>query len=102
LISHAERQLKEPSAMPSTKPKMQPFANDADSIEIAGLTIENGTDRIAVYGNLDLTRDKPGLEGALTLKSLLDAVVHALEAEKALPEKIEPPKPADEVKNPFG
>ncbi len=89
--------------MPSTtKPKMQPFANDADSIEIAGLTIENGTDSIAVYGNLDLTRDKPGLEKARTLKAILDAVVQALEADKALPDKIEPPKKPDEVKNPFG
>jgi hypothetical protein len=89
--------------MPSTtKPKMQPFANDADSIGVAGLTIENGTDRIAVYGNLDLTRDKPGLEKARTLKAILDAVVKALEAEKSLPDKIEPPKKPDEVQNPFG
>ncbi|HEY0524834.1 MAG TPA: hypothetical protein VGD08_15690 [Stellaceae bacterium] len=86
----------------SAKPKLQPFANDADSFEIAGLTIENGADSIAVYGNLDLTRDKPGLEKARTLKSILDAVVQALEADKALPDKIEPPKKPDEVKNPFG
>lgn len=41
--------------------KLTPFADDAASIPIGELTVENGTDRIALYGSLDLTRDKQGL-----------------------------------------
>jgi len=81
---------------------IKPFANDADSIGIGGLTVENGTDKVAVYGNLDITRDKAGLAAARKLKALVDAAVAALEADKSLPDRIEPPKPADEVENPFG
>ena len=47
---------------------IKPFANDSDSIGIGGLTVENGTDQIAVYGNLDITRDKAGLAAARKLK----------------------------------
>ena len=81
---------------------IKPFANDTDSIRIGGLTVENGTDQIAVYGNLDIRRDKEGLASARKLKALVDATVAALEADKSLPDRIEPPKPADEVENPFG
>ena len=54
---------------------IKPFANDSDSIGIGGLTVENGTDQIAVYGNLDITRDKAGLAAARKLKALVDAAV---------------------------
>jgi hypothetical protein len=40
--------------------KFAPFADEAASITIDKLTIENGTDRITLYGSLDLTRDKVG------------------------------------------
>lgn len=83
-------------------PTIKPFANDADSIGIGGLTVENGSDKIAVYGNIDLTRDKTGLALAHQLKVLVDGVVKELEADKNLPDQIEPPKAPDEVENPFG
>lgn len=83
-------------------PTIKPFANDADSIGIGGLTIENGTDKIALYGNIDLTRDKVGLKLAHELKALVDGVIKALEADKALPDQVELPKKPDEVENPFG
>ena len=41
--------------------KLTPFADDAASTSIGSLTVENGTDRIALSGSLDLTRDKAGL-----------------------------------------
>lgn len=83
-------------------PTIKPFANDADSIGIGGLTIENGVDKIAVYGSIDLTRDKSGLALAHELKALVDGVIKALEADKGLPDQIELPKKPDEVENPFG
>jgi hypothetical protein len=80
---------------------MTPFANEADSMQIGELTMENGTDRIALYGNLDLTRDKDGLKNARLLKTLLDQIVKTLESDKNLPDKIAPPKKPEQVKNPF-
>jgi hypothetical protein len=83
------------------KKTISPFANESESLGIGDLTIENRTDRISIYGNIDLTRDKAGLEHARMLKAVLDKVIQALETEKNLPDKIAPPDTPDEVANPF-
>lgn len=83
-------------------PRMTPYADDAASMTIGDLTLENGRDCVAVGGSLDLTRDKAGLVHARALKAALDAIVHALESDGALPDKVTPPKAPTEVKNPFG
>ena len=62
--------------------KLKPYADDATSLSIDGLTIENGQDCVAVYGNLDLTRDKQGLQNAHALKAVIDEVVRILETDK--------------------
>ena len=80
---------------------ISPFANESESLGIGDLTIENRTDRVSIYGSIDLTRDKAGLEHARMLKALLDKVVQVLESEKNLPDKIAPPDAPDEVANPF-
>lgn len=80
---------------------LTPFANEADSLVIGGLTVENRTDRVALYGDLDLTRDKAGLAQARALKAVIDKLVKILEADKRLPEKVAPPPQPDRVKNPF-
>ena len=54
------------------------------------LTVENGTDRVAIYGSLDLTRDKQGLAHALALKAVLDQAVQLLQAERNLPDAAPP------------
>lgn len=79
----------------------KPYADDAASQTIGGLTLENGRDRVALYGNIDLTRDKPGLAHARALLGVLQQVVRALEAEPALPDAVPPPRQAGQVKNPF-
>lgn len=84
-----------------TKPEFDPFADNAASLTFGGLTIENGADRVAVYGTLDLTRDRAGLELAKRLKAILDAAVARLEADSALPDEAPKPKPAGKRKNPF-
>ncbi|MDQ9171999.1 hypothetical protein Q8A64_16410 [Oxalobacteraceae bacterium R-40] len=81
-------------------PDLNPFANEEDSLEIGDLTIENRLDQMSIYGDLQITKDRRGLEQAKALKAVLDAVVHALEADENLPEQIST-KPADEVDNPF-
>ena len=40
---------------------LKPFADDSAASAIGGLTVENGRDRVALYGSLDLTRDRAGL-----------------------------------------
>ena len=82
-------------------PDMTPFADDSAAIEVGDLKLENGRDRIACYGSLDLTRDKAGLALARQLQAVLAAVVQALEADAALPDTIPPPKKRGTVKNPF-
>ena len=46
---------------------MMPFADDAALETIGKLKVENGTDRLTLYGALDITRDKPGLAQARAL-----------------------------------
>ena len=80
---------------------LKPFADDATATAIGELKMENGQDRIAVYGSLDLTRDKAGLKQARDLKAILDEVVRVLETDKALPERIAAPEKPKTIKNPF-
>lgn len=81
--------------------KLHPFADDSTSLSVAGLTVENGTRRVTLYGSLDLTRDKAGLAEARALKVLVDAIVRTLEADHALPDQVAPPEPPRTVENPF-
>jgi len=76
-----------------------PYADDAASVQIGGMTLENQLDRIALYGNIDFTRDQQGLAQAQQLKALLDAIVQQLSSE-VLPEQIESPS-VETVDNPF-
>ncbi|WP_457094225.1 hypothetical protein [Microvirga sp. P5_D2] len=81
--------------------KFQPFSDDSTSLSIGEFTIENGTDKVALYGSLDVTRDKNGLKQAKALKAAVDAIVKALEQDKALPDESGPTEEAQQVKNPF-
>lgn len=80
-----------------------PFANEAASTTIGDLTIENQLDRVPLYGSLDLTRDRQGLEDARRLRALLEAVVTVLEGEgDRLPDKGRSKPNVTQVRNPFG
>ncbi|MDC4827295.1 hypothetical protein OHV96_05570 [Acinetobacter baumannii] len=77
----------------------KPFEKGTESSLIEDLTLENDVDCVSIYGNLQITKDKVGLEQAKALQSFLNNVVAALEKEE-LPEKIE--RPAEqEINNPF-
>jgi len=78
---------------------MKPFQNEADSIQIGDLTIENRLDRVSLYGSLDITLDKEGLKTAIELKELLDKVLSEM-GKRELPGQIEIVAP-ETVKNPF-
>ncbi len=81
--------------------KITPFADDAASTTIAELTIENGTQQMSLYGNLDITRDKVGLQHALALKAVLDQAIQVLTSDPALPQRLPPVDKPTTVKNPF-
>jgi len=79
---------------------IKPYQNEEESLVIGDLTVENRLDRVSVYGSIELTKDKAGLQQAKALKEIVDAVVTALEQEKELPEQVQV-KPTETVKNPF-
>ncbi|MBL6459551.1 hypothetical protein JMJ55_30030 [Belnapia sp. T6] len=80
----------------------KPYADESAAVQVGGLSIENRLDRVSLAGNLDLTRDKVGLQHAKRLRDLLASVVMELERQgSALPEASKAIK-TDTVKNPFG
>lgn len=79
---------------------IHPYKNESEAAYVDGLTIENRTTHISLYGQIQLTRDKTGLKNARQLRDLFNDIVHALEADPALPEKIAS-KETVTVKNPF-
>jgi hypothetical protein len=81
------------------KPKFKPYANEAEVVEIGGLTLENRLDRISVSGDVDLTLDQTGLAQARLLHGLLGEIVAKLEA-RELPASLPPPD-VTKVGNPF-
>ena len=94
------RRKNQRSAAPRSR-SIKPFADDAGAQRIGELAIENRTDRVALYGSLDLTRDQSGLRRARALKRVVNAVVRALAAEESLPESVAGPEKPQKVKNPF-
>jgi hypothetical protein len=81
------------------KKTIDPFHNESDALQVGELTIENRLDRVSLYGNLDITRDKDGLVNARQLKDIVDLIIVELEAVD-LPDQIVL-VPPDTVKNPF-
>jgi hypothetical protein len=70
-----------------------PFADDSTSLSIGDRAIENGTDRVALYGSLDITRDQAGQK---------QAAMHVLEQAHGPPEKVvETIEAAKMFKDPF-
>ncbi len=82
-----------------TLPK--PFQDDSASGAVGSLTIENGPDRIAIYGQLDITRDQMGLALARELARFLDMAIATLAADRSLPDHVAAPPPTTTVRNPF-
>ena len=81
--------------------KLTPFADDATSIAIDTLTIENAKAQLSLYGSLDITRDQVGLQHALALKTLIDQAVQVLTSDPALPQRLPPLDKPKMVRNPF-
>lgn len=79
-----------------------PFANESDALTLGELNVENHTDHIALFGNLEIRRDVEGLRQAQALKAVLDAVVASLAgAELTTPTLATDSTTARQVQNPF-
>ncbi|GAB3630318.1 hypothetical protein PTE30175_03612 [Pandoraea terrae] len=78
-----------------------PFANEADALSVGELSVENHTDRVTIFGNLEITRGAAGLQQAKALKMVLDAVVAALESGVPATDDV-PAATVKKVVNPFG
>lgn len=76
------------------------YENETESFQIDEMTVENRLDRISIYGSLELTKDRHGLESALKLKRIIDASIDALKRDKNLPDHIDI-QPSENVQNPF-
>lgn len=76
-----------------------PYENEEETFQVDQLTIENRLDRIELYGSVELTKDKVGLERALLLKDLLDRIVDVLASED-LADEVTLDEP-DTIRNPF-
>ena len=81
--------------------QLTPFADDAASASIGKLTIENGTERLALYGSLDITRDQQGLAHARLLLAIVQGAVQHLEGETDLPAAVPAAAKPKTVSNPF-
>ena len=78
-----------------------PFGDDGQVQTIDQMTVENDPARVSVYGRLDITHDRDGLDNARALAALLNAVVARLEAESALPEHAQIAPRTHPMTNPF-
>lgn len=78
----------------------KPFADDTASLSLGGLTVENGTDRIALYGNIDIGRTPADLERVRRLSSLLAEIERSIAADPGA-EVAEADAAPVEVRNPF-
>lgn len=81
----------------------KPFADDRSTLAIEAFNAENGLQSIALYGNLDISRDQAGLARARELETLVRGIVETLAAIADLPAKIpeQPQTGGQTVKNPF-
>lgn len=82
---------------------MTPFADDQATVQVGGIMVENGTERISISGSVGLARDRQALEHAMALRSVLDRIIGVLEGDHALPAQAPESKLATTTtaKNPF-
>ena len=76
------------------------FADDCSSYTLDNLTFENNANHLSVYGDMQIQRDQQGLQQLLTLQSLINQAVIALQADDTLPEQL-PAAKHTEIDNPF-
>lgn len=57
----------------------KPYENDSQSQQIGELIIENQTDKVTIYGDIDIAYTQQGLIQAKQLQQLINDIVMAIE-----------------------
>ena len=60
---------------------IDPFANNHQSMQVGNLVIENQTDKVTIYGDIDITHDEAGRAAIAELHQLTSAILAALETQ---------------------
>ncbi|WP_019673795.1 hypothetical protein [Psychrobacter lutiphocae] len=66
----------------TAKMSFAPYKNDHQSMQIGELIFENQTDKVIVYGDIDIVKNKKGLAQALKLQQVVNAIVEELQQAK--------------------
>lgn len=84
--------------------RFKPFADDEVSVEIAGLSLENGRAAIVLHGDATIPADKAGLAALDRMIGLLASARDELASRADLPDRVDPvdPSAVTVVANPFG
>lgn len=77
----------------------KPF-DEPVSLTIGGLTCEGDQDKLIIFGDLEICKDKASLDQARALLSILSDAIGVLEASD-IPDVVPPPPPSITTKNPF-
>lgn len=79
------------------------FENDHQVLSIGGLSIENHTDEIVIYGDVQIDKTQAGLEQAQALLRFAQDLVTAIQAcqEKVANTQTDETGDLDEIDNPF-
>lgn len=80
-------------------PIKSPFQNESETAQVGGMTIENRLDRVSFFGQIDITKDKKGLQDLKVLAALVNTMLTTME-NTDLPDEIEIDATV-KVKSPF-
>ena len=83
-----------------TDTKFTAFGPDA-ALTLSDLTIETDATMLAIYGSIDIKRDKKGLADLTRLKEIIDKAHCDLTSDHQLPDVLPDPSAGEEVDNPF-
>jgi hypothetical protein len=80
--------------------KFLTFKNDAQSLQIGEITVENGTDSLKIYGQHNFDFSQAGLADLKLLAQIINDGIALLDSQSGLPKTLGD-KPADAMTNPF-
>ncbi len=85
---------------------IEPFANNHQSMQIGDLVIENQTDKVIIYGDIELLLDDASLQQAKKLHELTSKILQFYETQdtyinKDEESKLKDDRSDDNINNPF-
>lgn len=80
-----------------------PFQDDQTSVEVGGLTVENGRSALVLHGDATIAADRTGLAALERMLAVLGKARDELASRQDLPDRVEvvDPDAVVTVRNPF-